>query len=359
MTRRILFVIRSCLLALPLVLMTAGHTLKAQDVITLSFTTYVPDIPFMQNTKDWLDAVEQRSGGRIKIEPRTWGGALFGADELLGAAGDGSVDIVWNSPAYTPAAQPIQTLLNMPFLTSNVDSSAKAQTKLYETWAPAQEDFTKNNVVLLFKNTSGAMGIGLSEPITGPEGLTGLKLRAPGKIWGSGISNAGAVPVQMSAVDIEQSMRGGIIDGFSEIPIGGVGIFCGHCKQVVDPRVGPFGMGHLVMNKDKFDSLPDDLKALLEKMRWEYIIRTAQHALESDAAIHKVLEEQNIEFLRFSDEQYAAWYGSMKVDEVVEAQIQVVEETGVPAREALMRFRELTDQYDLDTIRFMFTDPVN
>ena len=55
---------RSCLVALLLVLMTAGHTLKAQEVITLSFTTYVPDIPFMQNTKDWLDAVEKRSGGR-------------------------------------------------------------------------------------------------------------------------------------------------------------------------------------------------------------------------------------------------------------------------------------------------------
>ena len=42
---------RSCLVALLLVLMTAGHTLRAQDVITLSFSTYVPDIPFMQNTK--------------------------------------------------------------------------------------------------------------------------------------------------------------------------------------------------------------------------------------------------------------------------------------------------------------------
>jgi TRAP-type C4-dicarboxylate transport system substrate-binding protein len=359
MTNRLSLFVRGCLMALLLVLMTSGHTLKAQDVIKLSFTTYVPDIAFMQNTKDWLDALEKRSGGRIKIEPRTWGGALFGAAQLLGAAGDGSVDIVWASPTYTPADQPIQTLFNVPFLTSNVDSSAKAQTMLYETWAPAREDFTKNNVVLLFKNTSGAMGMGLSKPITGPEGLAGLKIRAPGKIWSTGLSNAGTVPVQMGPGDLEPGMRSGTIDGFSEIPIGGVGTFCGACAQVVDPGVGPFGMGHLLMNKDSFDALPDDLKALIESMRWEYIIRTAKYALESDAKIQETLMERNIQFLRFSDEQYKAWYDAMKADQVLEAAAAEAEARGVPAREALTRFRELTNLYDRDSIHFMFADPVN
>ena len=168
--------------------------------------------------------------------------------ELQGAVGDGAVDMAWSSPMYTPADNPIRTLLiGGPFLGKYVDVPPLAFTHLYETWEPAAEDFHKHNVVPLYIRPGPSMGIAMMGEISSPDDLIGKKIRAHGAIFSKGLKNMGAVPVLVEAFDIEQQMRAGNLDGASETG----GLTWGRYPEkipgvtLVDPRIGPYGAGDL------------------------------------------------------------------------------------------------------------------
>ena len=103
---------RRCLSAFPVIfLLAAGQTAQADDVIELSFATYYPGtISWADVEHAYMDEIEKRSNGRLKVTKKHWKG-LFGAKELQGAVGDGAIDMAWSSPLYTPADNPLRTLL--------------------------------------------------------------------------------------------------------------------------------------------------------------------------------------------------------------------------------------------------------
>ena len=343
-----------CLLALPAVVsLAAGSAAQADDVIELSFATYYPGtISWADVEHAYIDEIEKRSGGRLKVAKKHWKG-LFGAKELQGAVGDGAVDMAWSSPLYTPADNPIRTLLiGGPFLGKYVDVPPLAFTHLYDTWEPAREDFHKHNVVPLYIRPGPQMGMALKGEIGSPDDLAGKKIRAHGAVFSKGLKNMGAVPVLVEAFDIEQQMRAGNLDGTSET--GGLS-WALYAKNIpgttlVDPRIGPYGAGHMIMNKEKFEGLPDDLRKMLTDMRYEWTILATRWVAFDAARTKKVIEENDYPLVRFTDEQFAAWREKMKIDEEIAAQVEELEAKGVPAREAVSRFKAISAILDKTSV---------
>ena len=334
------------LLALPLMAaFVAGPPAQAEDVIELSFATYYPGtISWADVEKAYMDEIEKRSNGRLKVTKRHWKG-LFGAKELQGAVGDGAVDMAWSSPLYTPADNPLRTLLiGGPFLGKYVDVPPLAFTHLYDTWEPAADDFHKHNVVPLYIRPGPAMGMAVKGEISSPDDLAGKKIRAHGAVFSKGLKNMGAVPVLVAFGDIEQQLRAGNLDASSETGGYSWALMAKNVPDMtlIDPRIGPYGAGHMIMNKEKFESLPADLKAMLTEMRYEWtILATRFIAVEAQRA-RELIEAENLPLVRFTDEQFAAWREKMKIDEEIAAQIEELEGQGVPAEEAVSRFKAVS-----------------
>ena len=345
---------RRCLSAFPVIfLLAAGQTAQADDVIELSFATYYPGtISWADVEHAYMDEIEKRSNGRLKVTKKHWKG-LFGAKELQGAVGDGAIDMAWSSPLYTPADNPLRTLLiGGPFLGKYVDVPPLAFTHLYDTWEPAAEDFHKHNVVPLYIRPGPSMGMALKGEISSPDDLVGKKIRAHGAVFSKGLKNMGAVPVLVEAFDIEQQMRAGNLDGASET--GGLS-WALYAKNIpgttlVDPRIGPYGAGHMIMNKEKFDGLPADLKKILVDMRYEWTILATRWVAVDAARTMKAIEEESYPLVRFTDEQFAAWREKMKIDEEIAAQVEEYEARGVPAKEAVSRFKAISAILDKTSV---------
>ena len=342
------------LLALPMmVALAAGQTAQAEDVIELSFATYYPGtVSWADVEHAYMDEIEKRSNGRLKVTKKHWKG-LFGAKELQGAVGDGAVDMAWSSPMYTPADNPIRTLLiGGPFLGKYVDVPPLAFTRLYNTWEPAADDFHKHNVVPLYIRPGPSMGIAMMGEISSPDDLIGKKIRAHGAIFSKGLKNMGAVPVLVEAFDIEQQMRAGNLDGASETG----GLTWGRYPEkipgvtLVDPRIGPYGAGHMIMNKDKFESLPADLQKMLADMRYEWAVLATRWVAMDAARTMKLIDENDYPLVRFTDEQFDAWREKMKIDEELATLADEYEAKGVPAQEALSRFKAIAALLDKTSI---------
>ena len=254
---------------------------------------------------------------------------------------------------YTPADNPIRTLLiGGPFLGKYVDVPPLAFTRLYNTWEPAAEDFHKHNVVPLYIRPGPSMGIAMMGEISSPDDLIGKKIRAHGAIFSKGLKNMGAVPVLVEAFDIEQQMRAGNLDGASETG----GLTWGRYPEkipgvtLVDPRIGPYGAGHMIMNKDKFESLPADLQKMLADMRYEWAVLATRWVAMDAARTMKLIDENDYPLVRFTDEQFDAWREKMKIDEELAALADEYEAKGVPAQEALSRFKAIAALLDKTSI---------
>ena len=314
---------------------------KADDVIKLSFATYYP------GTASWADldiaymhAIEKATNGRVVFDPINWKG-LFGAKELQGAAADQAVDVIWSSSAYTPSVNKLRVLLlGGPFLSTTVASQSQCMNYMYETWEPARADFHNNGVVLLYMRPGPEMMFVLGAPITGPEDMVGKKFRAVGEVISKGLDNMGAVPVLIEAFDIEQQMRAGNIDGATEI--GGMGSVnqvanLGEGAQLVNPGIGPYGAGHMLMSKKTWDGLPADIQKIFNDFRFKWTNAAIQERYADFGVMMKTVEEQGLDYLEFTKEQSAQLFEMMKMTEELNKLTAKFDAEGIPASEALAR----------------------
>ncbi len=62
-------------------------------------TPYSPTHPFSRADQRWMDFVEQRSGGSLRIRP-SWSGALLSSEHSMKELRHGVVDIGLITPIY-------------------------------------------------------------------------------------------------------------------------------------------------------------------------------------------------------------------------------------------------------------------
>ncbi len=322
----------------------------AEESISLSFATYYP------GTASWADVeiaymkkVEELSNGRVKFDPINWKG-LFGAKELQGALADGAIDTAWSSSMYTPADNPLRVLLiGGPFLATTVASQSQCSNYLYENWEPYRDDFHKNGIHLLYTRPGPAMNMITGEMISGPKDLIGKKIRAHGKAFSAGMANLGAIPVLVEAFDVEQQLRAGNIAASSET--GGTGSAkiannIGGTATLVDPGIGPYGAGHMVMSLDKYNSLPEDVQQLLDGMRYHWTNVAIQNVYADYAAMMKMVEDNGINYMKFTEAQTAELRELMDIDNELLKLAAEYDAQGFPATEALERHKQCSSIID-------------
>ena len=92
---------RRALLLLPALLLAGcAEPPSATGVVELVYATpYSPGHPFSRADQRWIDFVEERSGGTLKIRP-SWSGALLSSEHSLIELRHGVVDIGLITPIY-------------------------------------------------------------------------------------------------------------------------------------------------------------------------------------------------------------------------------------------------------------------
>ena len=237
----------------------------AQDV-TLKLHQFLPaqaNVP-VQVLDVWADKVEADSGGRIKID-RFPSMQLGGTPpELMDQAIDGVADIVWTVVGYTPGRFPSTEVFELPFMVEDARAASCAYWKMFDAHMKDTE-FKDVHIVGTWVHGPGMFHT--MDPVEVPADLQGMKIRGGSRLVNDLLTVAGATPVGMPVPAVSEALSKGVIDG-TTIP----------WEVTTALKVPELVTNHtefegpalynltfvLAMNKGKYDSLPDDLKAVVD-----------------------------------------------------------------------------------------------
>ena len=212
----------------------------------------------------WAAKIEEESGGRIEIQhfPAMQLGGK--PPELIDQALDGVADIVWTLPGYTPGRYSRTEVFELPFMMTNAEAVSRAYWELAEE-TMMDQDFKDLKVLGLWVHGPGL--IHSKDPITSVADLNGTKLRAPTRVTNKMFSTMGATAVGMPIPAVPEALSKGVIDA-TVIPWEVTPAL--KITELVENHT-TFGDASLytstfifAMNKEKYESLPDDLKAVID-----------------------------------------------------------------------------------------------
>ncbi len=156
--------------------------------------------------------------------------------------------------------------------------------------------------------TPGLEALVSKVPLDGVDDLEGLKMRAPEGLVQQVFAAAGAAPVNLPGSEVFTSLDKGVIDAadytvFSTNQAQGMHDVA---KHPVYPGFHSMPLVEISMNKDKWDALPDDLKAELEASVQDFAKRQVAALDEADqAAVEEAKAAGDITIHDWSDEERA------------------------------------------------------
>lgn len=239
----------------------------AQEV-TLRFQHFVS--PASANPthfmEPWARKIEAESNGRIKVELYPFmqlGGA---ASEMYDQIAEGIVDGGWVIPGYEPGRFPETEAMELPFLvTKSAEEASRAAWEYSQ--AHLMDDFADVKVIAIHMHGRGLV-YKKGAPISGPGDFAGLKLRGPSRPATLLLEKLGATPIGMPVPQFPESLALGVVDGgvitYEQAP-------SLKLDELTDSHTDVAGDKSLynlyfiwAMNKDRYESLPDDLKAVID-----------------------------------------------------------------------------------------------
>jgi TRAP-type C4-dicarboxylate transport system substrate-binding protein len=213
----------------------------------------------------WARRIEEQSDGRIKIEiyPSM---ALGGAPpELYRQARDGVADIVWTLIGYTPGVFPRSEVFELP--TVHRGSARATSLAIQEIFDQIAADYEDVHPLLIYVHAGQAIHM-VDRPIHSVDDLAGLKIRIPSRTGAMLIEAWGAQPVGMPVPEVPQALSKGVVDGALlpyEIVLP-LKVYELTKYSIEGPNGRRFGTSvfAFLMNKERYEGLPDDLRAIID-----------------------------------------------------------------------------------------------
>lgn len=295
----------------------------------------------------WCNKIQEESQNRLQCQ-------IYPAAQLGGTPAqffdqvrDGLVDIVWTIPTYASGRFTKTEAFELPWITQDAESGSKA---FWEYVTEYATDEYKGVKPLFVHVHDGTLFHLKDKEVHTMEDLKGLKIRVPTRINSRVVELLGAVPVQMPQPQIPESLAKGVIDGATSPWEGTLAV---KLNEVAKLHIDvPEGKGRLSnttflfgMNPQKYESLPDDLKAVID----------ANSGLETSAwAGREGFDNQRErfmddarqyegKFITISPEEYERWVQA--TDPIVGEWIKDVNAKGGNGEELYQKVIELTTKY--------------
>lgn len=268
---------------------------SAQDV-TLRLHQFLPAPATVPKLilKPWAEDLAEKSGGRLKIEHFD-GMALGGRPpELMDQAAEGVADIIMTVVGYTPGRFPKTEVFELPFMMTDPIATSKAFMDMVET---DLQDGEYKDVKVLGAWVHGPGVIHTGSGVSKLEDMQGQKLRGPTRVIVDMLKELGATPVGMPLPAIPEALSKGAIDGtvipWEVTPAIKLSELVNKHTEFSGDEALYTATIVLVMNKDAYDGLPDDLRAILDAESGMKLSSFAANVMEERDAPGRAIAEAN------------------------------------------------------------------
>lgn len=283
---------------------------QAQEVTLRVHHFLPPQAPVPNNfITPWAEKVEKESDGRIKVE-------VYPAMQLGGKppalydqAKDGVVDIVWTLPGYTPGRFPGTEAFELPFMPAKAEATSQAAWDFYEKYL--QDEFKDTHMIAAHVHGPGLLHV-KGDGVQKLEDMQGLKLRGPTRQTTALLEKLGATAIGMPVPAMPEALSKGVIDG-TVIPWEVTAPL--KVSELVDTHTdfdsdrGLYTAFFVfTMNKDRYDSLPDDLKAVIDANSGRETSKWVGRVMdEGDAPGIAIAEKSGNRIFKLPPEEVARW----------------------------------------------------
>jgi len=236
----------------------------AAKTINLRFSSPFPTMQTITGKiiQPWIDEINKTGEGKvhIKLYPA---GALGKAPDQFDLAEKGLADFSYHLADYTPGRFPLTTVFSLPFMPPSGEKVSEAMWKTFQTEATYREEYSKVKVLALFGHPGGNFYTA-NTPVKTMADFKGLKIRTANPSISKALKLWGAVPVAQPITETYQSLQLGVLDG-TVLPYEGMVVFKLNelAKYATIGNLYTMPM-MIVMNKKKWNKLPEDVKTLIE-----------------------------------------------------------------------------------------------
>jgi TRAP-type C4-dicarboxylate transport system substrate-binding protein len=250
--------------------MSAAFSLSAhaQEAITLKVHHFLPAGSYAntQFIQPWCDKIAKDSANRLKCQ-------IFPSMQLGGTPAqlfdqvkDGVADVIWTLSGYTAGRFPLMEVFELPFMMQSPEATSRALWEYVQL--NAMSEFKDVKPLAFHVHGDGVFHM-RDKPIRTMADLKGLKVRAPTRQTNKFLAALGATPVAMPVPQVSEALSKGVIDGavvpYEVVPSVKIQEIVKYHSET-DPAEPAFYTSTFmfVMNKDKYASLPADLKKVID-----------------------------------------------------------------------------------------------
>ncbi len=307
-----------------------GTVSLAQDV-TLRLHQFLPPPATVPKhiLKPWATRVEEAAGGKLKIEhydAMSLGGR---PPDLMDQAVDGVADIIMTVVGYTPGRFPKTEVFELPFMMTDPVATSMAFQDLVET---DLQDGEYSNVKVLGAWVHGPGVIHTKDGVTKLEDLEGKKLRGPTRVISDMLGELGATPVGMPLPAIPEALSKGVIDGtvipWEVTPAIKLSELVGNHTEFGGKEALYTATIIMVMNKAKYDSLPDDIRAAIDAESGQKLAQfAAQVMYDYDKPGRNIAEKAGNTIVTLDEAEVARW--KAKATPVIDRWVKDMDAKGI------------------------------
>lgn len=307
--------------------------------ITLTYSIFFPPTHIQyQLAKSWAKAIEERTAGRVKFQLYP-SGTLTQAPRIYEGVVSNISDIGMSVFAYTRGRFPLIEALDLPLGYPNGIIATEVANAIFAKYQPAEME----DVHTLYLHAHGPGILASKKPITRLEDLQWQKIRATG-LSAKIVESLGGNPIGMSQGDTYEALQRGLVDatlcpmetlkGWKQGEV---------ISSVTDSSVIGFTTSmFVVMNKNKWDALPQDIQQIFTQTSQEWIGRHGIGWDEADREARQYLVELGRDILPLSEEEQARW--AQAVEPLIQDFIQQGVQRKLPAEAVVEDIRNMIRQ---------------
>ncbi len=277
----------------------------AAEAIKLKFANFFPPMHKNAQLMEKVSAeLNKKLAGKVEITHYS-GGTLLTAPKMAAGVASGIADIGLAHCAYSRGRFPVMEIMELPLGFPSGYIGTHVANDFYNKFKPKEWDAYQP---LMFGTSGTNVLQTLNKPVRTLEELKGLKIRGTGRV-GDLVKALGATPMPVEMVDLYESLRRGVIDG-TYTPLETLkGFKIGEVEKYTTAswRVGNTYAFYVVMNKNKWNTLPPDAQKVIGDYFRDYIETWAIEWNNIDIEGADFFKKQGGQIINLTDAEGARW----------------------------------------------------
>lgn len=313
---------------------------KKKALIELSYSIFFP--PSHAQCKagiSWASEIEKRSGGAVKINVFP-GGALTKANECYNGVVGGISDIGMSCFAYTRGRFPVMEAVDLPLGYTNGKVATYTANEYYRQMKPKELD----DVHVFYLHAHGPGLLHTKKPVKTLEDLKGMKIRSTG-LSAKVVEALGGVPVAMPQGGTYEALQRGVVEGtFTPIET----LKGWKQAEVVDYTTDCHMVGYttamfVVMNKDKWNKLPEHIQKIFTEVSNEWISVHGDVWDDTDKKGLAYTKELGNSIITLTEKEGLKWEEA--VEKVIDNYVETAKAKGIDGAKSVALLKELKSKY--------------